>query len=279
MLAAAFTILSSCSKKNDRTGSEPESLPATSFTDVSYGNDNQQRMDVYLPENRNSETRTIVIIHGGGWSGGDKSDYNGFITEFQRRLPGYALANLNYRLVRQSGNHFPTQENDINSAILFLKSKAAEYNISGDFIYLGISAGAHLALLQGYKHHAVLQPRGIISFFGPVDLERLYFNSGIVIPPAIQNIMTATLDDNPNIFYESSPINFVSSSSAPTLLLHGDVDTLVPIEQAYMLRDKLAENAVPHKLVVYPGEGHGWVGDDLLDSFQQVVDFVTGLER
>jgi acetyl esterase/lipase len=219
----------------------------------------------------------VIIIHGGGWSSGDKKDFNNFIAEFQKRLPGYALANLNYRLVTATGNFFPTQEHDINSAIEFLENKTEDYHISQDFVYVGISAGAHLALLQGYKHNDVLQPKGIVSFFGPVDLERLYANSDSSIPDQLKYIMNATLDVNPNIFFESSPINFVTSKSAPTLMLHGDKDVLVPIEQAYMLQHKLDENGVFNKLIVYPGQGHGWTGNDLTDSFLQVESFIKGL--
>lgn len=272
-------LVSSCTKQNVLPADVPlvDTLSAVSYKNVSYGDDAQQKLDVYLPASRNNKTRLLIIIHGGGWNSGDKSDFDNFIVEFQNKLPGYALANLNYRLVKSTGNYFPTQEVDINSAINFLKSKAPEYNISQDFIYLGISAGAHLALLQGYKHSDVLQPKGIISFFGPVDLERLYVNSDSTIPTQLRYIMNATLDVDPNIFYESSPIHYVSSNSAPTLLLHGDKDMLVPVEQAYMLDDKLEEFGVFHKLVVYPGQGHGWIGDDLLDSFQQVEAFVKGL--
>jgi dipeptidyl aminopeptidase/acylaminoacyl peptidase len=91
--------------------------------------------------------------------------------------------------------------------------------------------------------------------------------------------MNATLENNPDIFFQSSPINFVSESSAPTLLLHGDADELVPLEQAQLLHDKLDQAGVYNKFVVYPGQGHGWIGDDLTDSFQQVVSFVKGLEN
>lgn len=273
-------IFSSC-KKNDISAigspAKSDSLAAVNFLDVSYGNNAQQTLDVYLPANRNEKTRLVIIIHGGGWSAGDKKDFNNFIAEFQKRLPGYALANLNYRLVTADGNYFPTQENDINSAIQFLKSKTNDYSISQDYVYVGISAGAHLALLQGYKHSDVLQPKGIVSFFGPVDLERLYKNSDASIPDQLKYIMNATLDVDPNIFYESSPINFVTPRSAPTLMLHGDKDMLVPIEQAFMLQHKLDENGVFNRLVVYPGQGHGWEGTDLTDSFFQVEAFIKGL--
>ena len=279
LLVGVALMISSC-KKNDVSSvqqTKVDSLPSASYLDVSYGNDAQQKMDVYLPAKRNERTRLVIIIHGGGWSAGDKSDFTNFINEFQNRLPGYALANLNYRLVTANGNYFPTQENDILSAVEFLKSKTKDYNISQDYIFVGISAGAHLALLQGYKHNDVLQPKGIVSFFGPVDLERLYDNSDASIPDQLKFIMNATLEANQNIFFESSPINFVTDKSAPTLMLHGDKDVLVPIEQAYMLQQKLEANGVFNKLIVYPGEGHGWTGDDLSDSFLQVESFIKGL--
>lgn len=272
-------LLSACKKNDVGRGESPDTLPATTYMDLSYGDDPSQKMDVYLPENRNENTRLLVIIHGGGWSGGDKSDFSSYITEFQRRLPGYAFANLNYRLVTTTGNYFPTQENDVNAAIQYLKGNTAAYNISENFVYLGISAGAHLAMLQGYKHNDVLQPKGIISFFGPVDLQRLYVESDSSIPYVLKTIMNSTLESNPDIFFQSSPINFIKEGSASTLILHGDADEIVPVEQAYMLQTKLDESGVYNKMVIYPGQGHGWVGDDLIDSFLQVESFVKGLEN
>lgn len=274
-------LLGSCSKENSGADvpSITDSLPAVNHLNVSYGTDEKQKLDIYLPEFRDDKTRLVVIIHGGGWNSGDKSDFDGLVTEFQRRFPNYALANLNYRLMKADGNYFPTQENDVNAAITFLKDKSAEYKISQQFIYMGFSAGAHLAMLQGYKHNDVLQPKGIISFFGPTDLEKLYLNAEVSVPAQLKNLLNATLEVNPNLFFESSPLNYVSSNSAPTLMLHGDQDNLVPVNQAYMLQDKLEEKGVFNKLIVYPGQGHGWGGVDLLDSFDQVEGFIKGLSN
>lgn len=276
----ALLVLVSCKKETAATIETPsitDTLAAAAYKDVSYGTDEKQKLDVYLPASRNEQTRMIVIIHGGGWNSGDKSDFDGYITEFQNRLPGYALANLNYRLIRADGNYFPTQENDVNAAISFLKSKTGEYNTSQNFIFMGFSAGAHLSLLQGYKHADVLQPRGIISFFGPTDLEKLYIDNEVSVPGQLKFVLSATLDINPNLFFESSPINYVTSASAPTLMLHGDHDKLVPVEQAYTLQDKLEGLGVFNKLIVYPGKGHGWGGAELQDSFTQVEAFIKGL--
>jgi acetyl esterase/lipase len=281
IVALALSVLAlSCSKGDlpaDGHSGSRDSLAATYYMDVSYGNSPQQKMDVYLPEYRSSKTPTVIIIHGGGWTAGDKSDFTAYITEFQKRLPGYAFANFNYRLVTEDGNYFPTQENDIKSAIEFLKGKSKDYVISNDFIFLGISAGAHLAMLQAYKHNDIAQPKGVISYFGPVDLEQLYINSNSSIPWVLKTITGFTLEDNRQIFVESSPINYVSAQSAPTLMLHGDKDSIVPLEQAQMLHRKLDNFHVNNKLIVYKGEGHGWVDDNLNDSFNKIEEFIKGL--
>lgn len=273
LIVAGFAM--SCSKGDaGGTGLGSDSLKALTYLDLSYGEDAKQKMDVYLPEKRNVNTRLVIIIHGGGWTGGDKSDFTGYITEFQKRLPGYAFANINYRLVTQTDNYFPAQENDVKSAVKFLLDQSGDYVISKDFIFIGISAGAHLSLLQAYKHSDVVQPKGVVSYFGPTDLEQLYINSGSSIPFVLNNITNSTLD----ILSESSPINYVSSNSAPTLLLHGDADQLVPLEQATLLENKLQQAGVKHELVVYPGQGHDlWTNEALQDSFQRIEVFIKGL--
>ncbi|MBL7700051.1 MAG: alpha/beta hydrolase [Chitinophagaceae bacterium] len=256
-----------------------DSLPWTIYNNVSYGNDVQQKMDVYLPSVRNPKTMTLVIIHGGGWCEGDKSEFNSYVAEFQKRLPEYAIANFNYRLVKNNENYFPTQENDIVTAIEFLKSKAQDYNISTDFILFGMSAGGHLALLHGYKHNDIAQIKGIISVFGPSDLLQLYGNGKTAVSKNLQTCINATPETNPGIYDQSNPINFITSHSAPTLMLHGDKDTIISIEQAYRLRDRLAKNSVVNKLVVYSGQGHGFTGNELTDLYQQVAIFVKELGK
>ncbi len=279
LITGLCLVFFSCSKNNlSDKGGKTDSLAATSYLDVQYGADQQQKLDIYLPAMRDLQTPLIVIIHGGGWSGGDKSDFTPFIAELQRRMPGYAFANLNYRLATKTGNYFPVQENDVVSAMKFLKDKASSYVISRNFITVGISAGAHLGMLQAYKHQDVLKPIGMVSFYGPADLPRLFVNSDPSIPWTLKNVANATLQTNPTIFSESSPINYVSAEAPPTLLLHGDADTLIPLEQATLLHEKLDAMGIRNDLVVYPGAGHGWEGDQLTDSFNKVEAFIRSLE-
>ena len=141
IVMALIATITAC-KKNEATNSglDARAIPLSdsSLMDLSYGADKQQRMDLYLPANRTKNTPLIILIHGGGWSTGDKRDFSFYITELQRRLPGYALANLNYRLVKGNLNKFPAQENDVLSAVTFLQRQSESFVFSpSQMIYIG----------------------------------------------------------------------------------------------------------------------------------------------
>ena len=270
MLALALTFNSTVTRTHE--------LPAQILENVSYGPDVKHRMDIYLPAGRRPDsTKLLVLIHGGGWNGGDKSEFDRYINELQKRLPDYAYANINYRLFNfnTGSNRFPAQENDIKAAIDFLKAKSSEYNISEQIVLLGASAGAHLALLQGYKNSDPEKVKAVVSFFGPSDLTELYNHPG---NPGIPFLLTALVGSSPSenkeIYQQSSPINYVTAKSPPTLLLQGGRDVLVPENQSVLLRDKLKSNGVIHEYLYYPNEGHGWRGSRLLESFDKVAEFL-----
>jgi acetyl esterase/lipase len=247
------------------------------ISNISYGKDSQQKLDLYLPANRDTaQTKLMVLIHGGAWANGDKADFAPYIAQLKKQLPDYAFANINYRLYNYNGqNKFPTQENDIKAAIEFLRSKRAEYGFSDEIVLLGASAGAHLALLQGYKNADQLKPKAIISFFGPTDLEYLYHHPGYpAIPSLLATITGATPQQNKTLYQSYSPVNFVTPRSAPTLLLQGTADMLVPPVQANRLAHQLKEAGVVHEVAMYKGAGHGWTGAQLNDSFNKIVRFL-----
>jgi Esterase/lipase len=240
---------------------------------ISYGTHAQQTIDLYLPANRDTaRTKLMVLIHGGAWASGDKADFAPYITELRKRLPNYAFANINYRLFNNGQHKFPAQENDVQAAIHWLMENRAEYGYSNQVVLLGASAGAHLALLQGYKHQ---KPLAIISFFGPSDLVYLYNNPGYpAIPSLLATITGATPAQNKAAYEASSPIHFVSPQSAPTLLLQGTADMLVPPAQTKRLADQLSKAGVVHQVEIYEGAGHGWTGARLTDSFDKIVNFL-----
>ena len=273
LLGIAFT---SCQRES--FGPAPGGNSKEIMMNVSYGTDPAQKMDVYLPAGRSaSTTKVLVMIHGGAWSSGDKSDFNQFVDSLQRRLPDYAVFNINYRLAVGTTNLFPTQENDTKAAIEFIYSKRAEYAISDKFVLLGASAGAHLALLQGYKQSSPVKVKAIVDFFGPTDMVDLYNNPASVFIPssAIAQIMSGTPSTNLSLYQQSSPVNFVTASSAPTIILQGGLDPLVSPAQAIALKTLLQSAGVIHQYVFYPTEMHGWIGPNLVDSFDKIQAFLN----
>ena len=275
ILAISMIVIIVSCKKTDTTNASV-SLQ-TDIMNVAYGSDPLQNMDIYLPPNRSTtDTKVLVMIHGGGWSGGDKSDFNSFIDTVKQRLPNYAIFNLNYRLAGNANNFFPTQENDIKSAVEFIYSKRADYFISDKFALLGASAGAHLALLQGYKYTSPVRVKAIIDFFGPTDMTAMYNSPAMPGGDlAILNVMGTTPSLDSVLYATSSPINFVTPTAAPTLIMHGGVDNIVSISQSDSLFARLDSANVISSYVIYPTQSHGWTGPDLYDSFNRLQSFLN----
>ena len=267
-----LAVLSSSCKKDD---DKPEDGSVT-MMNVSYGANARQKMDVYLPANRSSTlTKVMILIHGGAWNTGDKSDFNAYVDSLKKREPSYAIFNLNYRLAN-TPDLFPAQEQDIKAAVEFIYNKRGEYIISDKFVLVGASAGAHLALLQGYKNSTLVKPKAIIDFFGPTDLIDLYNNPpNPLVQPSLIAVTGATPTSNNTLYMQSSPINYISSQTPPTMILHGGVDIVVPLSQSVLLNTKLTIAGVTHQYVVYPTEGHGWVGANLTDSFNKIQAFLA----
>lgn len=270
-LLLAGLVFFGCQKENDL-------LPEQSSLNVAYGTGPAQQMDIYLPSNRSSAaTKVIILIHGGAWTQQDKSDFIPYVDTLKKRLPGYAIFNINYRLATGSSNFFPAQENDVKAALEFIFSKIAEYNISQKLVLLGASAGAHLSLLQAYKYTSPVKIKAVVDFFGPTDITDMYNNpaSSWAPPSAIAAIVGATPGSNPALYQQSSPINFVTAQSPPTIILQGGADVLVSPSQSITLKNKLQTMGVVHQYVFYPSENHGWFGSNLSDSFDKIQAFLT----
>ncbi len=162
---------------------------------------------------------------------------------------------------------FPVQENDVKSAIQLILNNSADYGISQKFVLMGVSAGAHLALLQGYKYASQINPKAIISFFAPTDLIDMYNHpTNSTISPWFVSVIGKTPTQDSLLYANSSPVNFVSKISSPTILLHGGLDPLVSVNRARMLKAKLDAAGVINEFVIYPTESHGWFGANLYDS-------------
>ena len=283
ILATVFSsLLISCQKDIPGDGSNT-TVTAKTILNVAYGNGAAQVMDIYLPASRSTlTTKVIILIHGGGWTEGDKNDplFAPFVDSLKKRLPDYALFNINYRLSAPTNNNFPTQELDIKAATEFIYAKRNEYGISDKFVMAGASAGAHLAMLQAYKNNGTVKPRAVISFFGPTNLLDMYnnpVNNNPFIPVGLALAIGKTPAQDPLIYTNSSPINFISSNTAmPTILLHGGLDPLVNKDQSLAVKTKLTAAGIASQYVLYPTAGHGdWDAATYTDAFNKIQAFLA----
>ena len=284
-LLVSITFLYSCQKNEldvmPPNPTTPTSIAASTQSNVPYGTDTRQKMDVYLPANRTTTTtKVMIVIHGGAWQIGDKADMSSYVDTLKTRLPIYAFFNMNYRLYNGSTNFFPSQEQDVKACVEFIFNNRATYLISDKIVLLGASAGAHLALLQAYKN-ASPQIKAVVSLYAPSDMADMYNNPASIFAPAdsIAKIVTGSIGGTPATqptkYFISSPINYVTPSAPPTILFHGGADLVVRASQSATLNTKLAANNVTRQYVLYPAEGHAYLGPSLNDTFNKTIAFLN----
>ena len=266
----------SCSSDDSNGNGEPEALnPLEAYEEfnISYGNDSDQVFDLYLPPNRNNETKTIILVHGGGWTAGDKAEMSAFKDYIKTQITGYAIVNINYRLADQNNPPYPMQINDISTVVDYLEDNENYYTISDDIGFIGVSAGAHLSLLWSYAFDNESQVEMVCSVVGPTNFtDPAYLNNN---NPELQEILDAFGIDATTEFLEVvSPYHQVTASAPPTILFYGGQDPLIPITQGTDMRDKLETLNVTHEFTLYPDEGHGWLGLNLLDTTLKLHNFI-----
>ncbi|GGW32013.1 hypothetical protein GCM10007383_16310 [Arenibacter certesii] len=238
---------------------------------VEYGSSSHQKYDIYLPKNRTKDTKVLILIHGGGWNAGDKSEMDAFKDFIREQLPEIAVVNMNYRLADMNHPPYPMQINDIDNVVNELRKKAKEFHISTEIGFIGASAGAHLSLLWSYAHDTQKQVKMVCSIVGPTNfLDKAYLNT-------TNQDLRGLLDQFGNsseLLKEASPLYQLTSNAPPTILFYGAKDPLIPISQGIDLRDKLMELNVKHQFTLYPEGGHGWVGIDLMDTSLKLKAFI-----
>ena len=241
--------------------------------DISYlGPGRSEKLDLYLPRARDAATRSpaVVIIHGGGWVGGDKAAPREFNIGTTLAKAGYVCASVNYTLDRE--HLWPNNLHDCKNAVRFLRVNAAKYQIDPDRIgVIGGSAGGHLALMVAYTSGvAELEPpapypgvssevRCVVDLYGITNLLTRSNTSADGTPTTRRSntaLVPGSREENPNGWRDGSPVFHVSPKSPPTLIIHGTRDTTVDRDQATELAAKLKEHGVEHELIMLDGIGH-----------------------
>ncbi|WGD34210.1 alpha/beta hydrolase [Olleya sp. YS] len=250
-----------------------EPLAYEELLNVSYGNDSSQVYDIYLPENRTLDTKVLILVHGGGWTSGDKLDMNDIKNIARQDLPDYAVVNINYRLASQGVSPFPMQLNDITAVIEHLKTNQEAYVLSNNYGFIGTSAGAHLSMLWTYAYDTFDDVNMVASIVGPTNLgDPAYTNNPQL--PINQLMLFFGVTPSTQFLETYSPYHQVTATSAPTILFYGGMDPLIPNSQGIDMDAKLTTLGVTHQFTFYPNEGHGWVGANLLDTWTKLKAFV-----
>ena len=234
------------------------------------------RLDIYMPDGV-SNPPLLVFVHGGAWRRGSKARPPMDFVE-----NGFALASLDFR--QSTDARFPAMVHDIKAGIRFLRAKASEYGYRPERIAItGTSSGGHLVALVGVTNgHRKLEGdlgdytnvssdvQAIISYYGASDLTTILAQStpfGLnVRAPALDLLLggepeARTFEDEPKAVQElaklASPVLHVDASDPPLLLLHGDRDPQMPINQAHQLEGAYEKLGLDVYFDVVHGAAHG----------------------
>ena len=215
------------------------------------------RLDFFRAVDRTTAP-CVVVIHGGGWDGGDRQQLAELNHWLARR--GFAVAAIDYRLAPQS--IWPAQREDTLAALDFLKRQAVELGVDPERLVLfGRSAGGQIASAVGYGS-ADPAIRGVVSFYAPHDMFFAYSSAREDDFLKSPQLMRQYLGGPPSMAqanYESaSGHQKVRVGSPPTLLVHGSIDTLVWNQHSVRLQARLAEARVPHVYVELPWATHAF---------------------
>lgn len=255
-----------------------------SYVDAAAAHE-RHKLDLYLPEKADGPLPLIIWVHGGGWQNGSKDGCPPLRGGYVER--GYAVASINYRL---SGHAvFPAQLEDCKAAIRWLRAHAKENNLDTErFGVWGSSAGGHLVALIGtsgdVKEFDVgahldqsSRVQAVCDYYGPTDFTVFvttpgYESHATDSSPEAKLIGGAVMQNKERAARVNS-ITYVTPDDPPFLIVHGDQDKTVPLNQSQLLFAALKKNSISAHFHTIHGAGHGGPGfigkniDDMVGTF------------
>lgn len=221
----------------------------------------------------------LVFIHGGGWISGDKTH---FTQEAQQQTnDGYACACISYRLAPL--HPFPAAILDVQEFIVAIRARAHEFMIDPTRIAaIGSSAGGHLAtmvglldkMMDGSESSHSPQVNAVVDFCGLTDLTRPREQHFPIAHEFLEAFAGVPYTESPETWEKASPLTHVSATAAPFLIFHGDEDDVVPLDQSQRLHEALNICGVSTRLVIMPGEGHGFGAESYAKAWELTREFL-----
>jgi acetyl esterase/lipase len=230
-----------------------------------------QVLDLFLPESPTGRPLPLVIwIHGGAWMAGSQANPPALYLLSK----GFAVASIQYRF--SSDAIWPAQGNDCKAAVRFLRANAARYNLDADHFGVGgDSAGGHLAAFLGTSSGSASAEgdlgdtnvssavQAVVDLFGPTDLALMAKQAGPenMIQHETANspeglLLGGAVADKADLARAANPLTYISKTSAPFLIMHGDKDQLVPRPQSAILAKALIDAGVETTMITIHGASH-----------------------
>lgn len=254
------------------------------YLDVLYKKTEQEDLylDIYLPANTAAETKMPVVIytHGGGWAAGNKQNAgrSSFGNVHQRLLQnGFAVVAVNYRLwSKTTSSTMRDCVIDSKDSIRFISGHSNKLGIDPNRVFtFGDSAGGHLSQMlllsspdsfTGDPALAKFQYKTVagVSWYGPCDFQdpqlfnhddRENFKDRFGARILGSKV---TDEEKAELYKEMSPVEYVTSQSAPLLMIQGDKDTTIPVKQLYRMQKHLKTIDASVELLLVKNSGHNW---------------------
>ena len=255
--------------------------------DVLYGRVDGAALlaDIAYPDAKEN-LPAILIVHGGRWRAGAKSDA-AYRKQENYAQAGFFAMNIDYRLV--GSTPAPSCYQDMYTALRWIHAHAAEYHIDTNRIYLtGNSSGGHEVSLAatlgegkyprtGGWENAGTDFRAAISLAGAYDLNTLSWGN-LWTPMAGQpstGFVTLSVEQLKEERKVASPMHNIGPSTKPILIIHSDDDKSVPIQQAIDMDRALSESKLYHKFIHYTDRGHLGFTDE---AIHETLAFIADLE-
>lgn len=251
---------------------------AKQILDVPYGDDPQQKMDIYLPAGRaTNKTKVFVLVHGGGWKEGDKNELNFLVVYLKTYFPEHAIINVNYRLGTLENIGYPRQIQDLQAAIKHVSDRTAEFNLSKQYAMLGVSAGAHLSMLYAYRYDKDRHIKALCSMVGPSDFSDPNYDDNDLFTSGLRYFVGdyPTYESNPALYNEISPSRYISFRAPKTILLYGTADPIVPESQGEIIHQKLNQKLVYNEYHAFEMAHIGWTVEQLAEMQAKMTAFFT----
>jgi len=221
-----------------------------------------EKADLYLPAKRAKDVRSpaVVIIHGGGWTGGDKAAEREFNIGTTLALNGYVSISINYVLATKDKPTWPQNLYDCKTAVRWLRKNAERLQIDVDHIgVIGGSAGGHLSAMVALTgQDDKLDPKEPYGEFSckvqcAVDM---YGPSDLTILTRDLEMLGKTREQATDLYKAASPVTYIDKNDPPILILHGTADKTVDIKQSEIFAAALKKGGVEHELVIIEGAPH-----------------------